>query len=341
MAKIAINGFGRIGKLAFRNIIYNYPNVEIGAVNTSGSVNIEGLAHFLKYDTVYGRFGKAVKINKPSGQEGELGSLEIEGKVYPFLGIREPEKIPWSKYEVETIIEATGVFKDQEKAGKHFSGGANKVIISAPPKDDMPIFILGVNNNKYQGQTICSNGSCTTNCAAPVIKTIMDVFGIKNVVMTTIHSYTSTQNLVDGSHKDLRRARAAAQNIIPTTTGAAKAVIAAIPELKGKFSASAIRVPTATGSFSDFTFILEKETTKEEVNDLFIQKSQNEMKNILFATYDEIVSTDIVGTPFSAIVDLSLTEVVNGNLLKVYAWYDNEWAYTCRLIEMASLVSSK
>ena len=338
MTKIAINGFGRIGKLVFRNIFLNYPNVEIAAVNTSGSVDIAGLAHLLRFDSVYGRFGKEVKVISPQSEE-ELGRLEIEGRQYPFFGIREPEKIPWSKYGVQTVIEATGVFKDQEKAGKHIAAGCNKIVISAPPKDASPIYILGVNHHEYKGENVISNGSCTTNCAAPVIKIINDYFGIEKVTMTTIHAYTSTQNLVDGSHKDLRRARAAATNIIPTSTGAAKAVIAAIPSLSGKFSASAVRVPILTGSFSDFTFVLPKTTTIEEVNSLFINKSSGEFKNLIFATYDPLVSSDIIGTTYSAIIDLSLTEVLGGNLLKVYAWYDNEWAYTCRLIEMATFIS--
>lgn len=339
MIKLSINGFGRIGKLVFRNIFLSYPNIEIGAVNTSGSMDIEGLAHLLRYDTVYGRFGKEVKVEHANNPE-ELGSLIIDNKRIPFLGIREPEKIPWAKYGISTVIEATGIFKDQEKAGKHLSAGAKKVVISAPPKDATPIYIMGVNQHDYKGQTIVSNGSCTTNCAAPVIKIINDFFGLEKVAMTTIHAYTSTQNIVDGSHKDLRRARAAASNIIPTSTGAAKAVVASLPILSGKFMASAIRVPTLTGSLSDFTFFLPKQTTKEEVNNLFIRKSMEEFKSLVFATTDEIVSSDIIGTTFSAIVDLSLTEVLGGNLVKVYAWYDNEWAYTCRLIELASFISS-
>lgn len=340
MVKIAINGFGRIGRAVFRAISMHYPNVEIAAVNTSGSMDINGLAHLLRYDTAYGQYAKDV-VTEASTTAPEIGKLTIEGKSVPFLAIREPDQIPWSTYGIDVVIESTGLFRDKEKAGKHLVGGAKKVIVSAPPKgEEIPIYILSVNETTYHGETVISNGSCTTNCVAPVAKIILEAFGIEQMAMTTIHAYTSSQLLVDNSHKDLRRARAAASNIIPTSTGAAKAVVSAIPALAGKFTAMALRIPILVGSFSDFTFRLSRTVTKEEVQQLFVEKANHEYKGIVFASNEPLVSSDIVGNSHSAIVDLELTDVLGGNLLKVAAWYDNEWGYACRIIELASYITS-
>lgn len=339
--KLAINGFGRIGRLVFRAALLSYADkVEVVAVNTSGSMDIFGWAHLLKYDSVYGRFPKEIKVEPAANQSGEIGKLIIEGKSHPFLAIREPEKIPWANYQTGTVCESTGVFRTKELAGKHFTGGAKRVIISAPPRsEEIPLYLLGVNEKSYQGESLISNGSCTTNCAAPVCKVVLEHFGIEKASMTTVHAYTADQQLVDGSHKkDLRRARAAASNIIPTTTGAAKAVISVLPQLKGKFSASAIRVPVLCGSFCDFTFLTQQKVSKEEINKLFEQKAKGESKGIIKVTNESLVSSDIIGNPASAIIDLSLTEVIGHNLLKVFAWYDNEWAYACRLIELAMYI---
>lgn len=342
MIKLAINGFGRIGRLVFRAALLSYADkVEVAAINTSGSMDIAGWVHLLKYDSVYGRFPKEIKVEMARKQNGEIGKLVIEGKDYPFLAIREPEKIPWQKYGVEVVIESTGVFRNKEKASKHFTGGAKNVIISAPPKGEgIPSYVLGVNTKNYKGEGLISNCSCTTYSVAPIIKIVLDHFGIEKVAMTTVHAYTADQQLVDGSHKDLRRARSAATNSIPTSSGAAKSVTAVLPRLAGKFCAHAIRVPIICGSLSDLTFITSKKVTKEGINSFFRQKAQEEYKGIVSVTDEPLVSSDIIGNPASAIVDLSLTEVIEENLLKVFTWYDNEWAYACRLIELASHISS-
>ena len=340
MIKLAINGFGRIGRAVFRTALLNYPNIEIVAVNTSGSMDIAGLAHLLRHDTAYGRFAKEITA-QPATTPPVIGTLTIEGKSYPFLAEREPDKIPWGSFGVDVVIESTGHFKDKEKASLHLAAGAKKVIVSAPPKgDEIPIYILGVNEKEHKGETIVSNGSCTTNCVAPIAKIILDAYGIEKAAMTTIHAYTSTQNIVDGSHKDLRRARAAATNIIPTSTGAAKAVVSAIPALSGKFTAMAIRVPILTGSFSGFTFMLSKSSPKEEVQQLFIDKASREYKGIVMASNEPLVSSDIVGNLHSAIVDLEFVDVLGGTMLKVAAWYDNEWGYACRIVELATYIAS-
>lgn len=340
MTKIAINGFGRIGRAVFRTVLLNYPNVEIVAVNTSGSMDITGLAHLLRHDSAYGRFAKEITA-QPAITPPTIGTLTIEGKSYPFLAERDPDKIPWGSFAVDVVIESTGYFTDKEKASMHLTGGAKKVIVSAPPKNnDIPIFILGVNEKEYKGETIVSNGSCTTNCVAPISKIILDAYGIEKAAMTTIHAYTSAQSLVDNSHKDLRRARAAACNIIPTSTGAAKAVVAAIPALSGKFTAMAMRVPILTGSFSDFTFMLSRAVTKEEVVALFTEKANREYKGIVYTSNEPLVSSDIVGNSHSAIVDLEFVNVLGSDMLKVAAWYDNEWGYACRIVELASYIAS-
>ncbi|MCR4264148.1 MAG: glyceraldehyde-3-phosphate dehydrogenase [Candidatus Roizmanbacteria bacterium] len=336
MSTIAINGFGRIGRLALRAALTKYPDVTVSAVNTSGSMDIHGWALLLKYDTAYGRFGKEVSVHE-SEQEGEIGSIEVDGKKIPFLAFRNPEEIPWGKYGAETILESTGVFRNREEAELHLKGGAKRVVISAPPKGgDIKTVMCGLNESEAHGETVVSNGSCTTYSTAPVIKTILQHFGIEKMTLTTIHAYTSDQRLIDNSHKDLRRARSAAQNIIPTSSGSAEAIIAIMPELKGKFESSAMRVPVMTGSLSDHTFITSQPVTVEDVNNVFKQESEGQFKNIMTVTEDPIVSSDIIGNDASAIVDLSLTSVIDGNLLKVYSWYDNEWSYALRLVEVAA-----
>lgn len=338
MKHIAINGFGRIGRLALRTALLNHNDADIKAVNTSGSMDMNGWYQLFKYDTVYGIFEKQVSF-KDGENENEIGRLVVDDNEIPFLANRNPEEIPWSDYDVEVVLESTGAFLTKEKAEKHLNGSVKRVIMSAPPKDDTPMIMLKVNQDSAEGHSIISNCSCTTYSTATVVQTIHDAFTIQKASLTTVHAYTSDQNLLDGSHKkDVRRARAAAVNMIPTSSGAAKAVTAVIPELKGKFEARAIRVPVTTGSLSELTFLLEKQTSVEEINETLKNAANGVYKGILGTTSDPIVSSDIVGTSESAIVDLSLTTVVDGNLATVFAWYDNEWSYACRLVELASAV---
>jgi len=293
----------------------------------------------LKYDSVYRTFGREVKISEPQGAR-EIGSLLINGNLYPLLAERELSKIPWFAYRPDVVIESTGVFRKAEEVEQHLKAGAPKVIISAPPKGEgIPIFLMGVNEKEYQGEKIISNGSCTTNCVAPVVKLIKEKFGIEQAALTTIHAYTADQELVDGSHKDLHRARAAAQNIIPTETGAAESVIAVFPELAGKFAGTAIRVPVICGSYSDLTFKIVKTATIDELNSLFQKAAEGKMKDILAVTTEPLVSGDIIGNPASSIIDLNMTTVVADDLIQVGAWYDNEWAYARRLLEEAIYIA--
>lgn len=336
MSTVAINGFGRIGRLALRAALLKVSDVTISAVNTSGSMDIDGWAALFRFDSTYRTFPKDVTVHK-SEQEGEIGSIEVDGKKIPFMAFRNPDEIPWSKYGVETVLESTGVFRKREQAELHMKGGAKCVVISAPAKsDDIKTVMRGLNESDVKGETVVSNSSCTTYSSAPVIKTVLDHFGIEKMSLTTIHAYTSDQRLLDNSHKDLRRARSAAQNIIPTSSGSAEAVISLMPELKGKFESTAVRVPVMTGSLSDHTFLLQKTVTVEEVNNAFKQESEGQFKGIMTTTTDPVVSTDIIGNDASAIVDLSLTNVIDGNLLKVSSWYDNEWSYALRLVELAA-----
>ncbi len=336
--RVAINGFGRIGRQAFK-LALEKKELEVVAINDLTSPEV--LAHLLKYDSNYGRF------------PAEIGHTEkgivVNGNAYTVYAEKEPEKLPWGKLKVDVVIESTGRFTDSEKASAHIKAGARKVIISAPAKDEgiTPTIVLGVNEQDYHGQPIVSNASCTTNCITPVMAVLETEFGIEKALMTTIHSYTAEQNLVDGpppggKSNDLRRARAAAVNIIPTTTGAAISATQALPELKGKFDGLAIRVPTPVGSLSDFTMVLKKSTTKEAINEAFKKAaSQKRYKGILEVSTEPLVSSDIVGNPASCIVDLSLTQVVDGNLVKVIAWYDNEFGYSNRLVEECVLVGKK
>jgi glyceraldehyde 3-phosphate dehydrogenase len=349
MVKVGINGFGRIGRIAFRIWLLKHEGaMEIAAVNTSGSMNVDGWAHLVNYDTMFRKFAKhvgteEVKDSKEATDEDPLiGYFKVDDKKIPVLAQRDPAKIPWGKYGVEVVIESTGVFRTEEAAKKHAIGGAKRVIISAPSKGgNVQTSVIGVKEASGEAEVV-SNASCTTNCVAPVMAVLQSKFGVEKALLTTIHSYTDDQNLQDNSHKDMRRARAAAENIIPTSTGAAIATTETIPELKGIFDGKAIRVPTATGSISDFTVLLKKETTVEEVNNAFRQATENALyKGILAVTEEDLVSSDIIGRDESSIVDLSLTQVVGGNLVKVFAWYDNEWGYANRLVEQVIRVGER
>ncbi|OGM11641.1 type I glyceraldehyde-3-phosphate dehydrogenase, partial [Candidatus Woesebacteria bacterium RBG_16_36_11] len=351
MVKVGINGFGRIGRIAFRIwLLKHVYEIEIGAINTSGSMNVDGWVHLVNYDTMYRKFeieigSEKVKDSKDATDEDPLiGYLLVKGKdvKVPILAQRDPAKIPWKKYGVSVVIESTGAFTKEEDAKKHAVGGAKRVILSAPAKGgNVQTYVLGVNEYKGEGEVL-SNASCTTNCVAPVAAVIQSAFGIEKALMTTVHSYTDDQNLQDNSHKDLRRARAAAENIIPTTTGAAIATTETIPALKDLFDGMSLRVPTATGSISDFTFLLKKNVTVEDVNGALKSAAEENalFKGILAVSEEPLVSSDIIGRSESAIVDLNLTQVVGGNLVKVFAWYDNEWGYANRLIEQVIRVGN-
>jgi glyceraldehyde 3-phosphate dehydrogenase len=325
--RIAINGFGRIGRSAFK-IALERKGVEVVAINDL--TDAATLAHLLKYDTTYGAYRRDVLAEK--------GALIVDGNRYPVYAEPDPKKLPWNELGVDVVLECTGRFVDGESAGQHLTAGAKKVVLSAPPKgeNEIPTYLIGVNDREYNGEPVVSNASCTTNCIAPVAKIILKQFGIVKAMMTTIHSYTADQNLEDGPHKDLRRARAAAQNIVPTSTGAAISVTHILPELVGKFDGLAVRVPTIVASLTDFTFLIGKKTTVEEVNRVLEEASHDvEFSRALAVTREPLVSSDFIGNPFSSIVDLSLTKVVDGDLVKVMAWYDNEWGYSNRLVELA------
>ncbi|MEX0621873.1 MAG: type I glyceraldehyde-3-phosphate dehydrogenase [Candidatus Woykebacteria bacterium] len=327
MLKVAINGFGRIGRSAFKVALDHHKN-EVVIVGINDLTDAATLAHLLKYDTAYGVYDKKVSS---SGNNIEVGS-----KKYQIFSEKEPANLPWRELGVDVVIESTGFFTNKEGSMGHIKVGAKRVVISAPAKGgDIGTYLIGVNAEKDDGsEQIINNASCTTNCIAPVAAVMHAKFGVAKALMTTVHSYTADQNLQDGPHKDLRRARAAAENIVPTTTGAAIATTEAIPELKGLFDGAAIRVPTPVGSISDFTFLLKKKVTTEEVNKAFEEASANPVyKGVLAVTEEPLVSSDIVGRTESSIVDLSLTQVVDGDLVKVFAWYDNEIGYSHRLIE--------
>ena len=360
LPSFGINGFGRIGRTAARVWLKSYTNKsELKVINTSGSMELTDWAHLLKYDTNYGVLKAKIKLEQQQSKDQVsddnpvLGVITISTNSNPIrehsitvLAQRDPAKIPWEKYGVETVIESTGIFNTQEKASSHFQGGAKQVILSAPPKgDNVTSIVIGVSDFKHQTSSlkpqIFSNESCTTNCVAPVAQIMVQNFGVEKAMMTTIHAYTDDQNLHDNSHQDLRRARSAAQNLVPTTTGAARATTRAIKELDGLFDGLAIRVPISVGSLADLTFVTKKTTSIEAVNQAFIEASQTaRWQGILSVTNDPIVSSDIVGRSESSIVDLSLTNVVDGNLVKIISWYDNEWGYCHRLIEQISHLSS-
>lgn len=329
MLKVAINGFGRIGRSAFKIALEKFSG-QIEIVGINDLTDSKTLAHLLKYDSSYGVWDHNVSADNSPTEE----YITVDGKKFPVFKEKDPQNLPWKDLGVDVVIESTGRFTDKAGALQHIQAGAKKVIISAPAKGgDVPTLVLGVNGDKYSGEEVINNASCTTNCIAPVAEVINQKFGISKAMMTTIHAYTADQNLQDGPHKDLRRARAAAANIVPTSTGAAKATAETIPALKGLFDGVAIRVPVAVGSVCDFTFLLKKKVTVEEVNKTLTEASEGHLKGIMAVTDEPIVSSDIIGRPESSIVDLGLTQVVDGDMVKVFAWYDNEFGYSNRLVE--------
>jgi len=331
---IAINGFGRIGRQTFKAILEKKAsNLKVVAINDL--TNTETLAHLLKYDSAYGIYSKKVSHTKDS--------IVIDSIKYPVYAIKDPKTLPWKDLKVDVVLECTGIFRDNEKASWHLEAGAKKVIISAPCKTDgeMKTIVLGVNEKDLKkNDKIISMASCTTNCLAPLTAVMKKEFGIEKAIMTTTHSYTADQVLVDGPHSDLRRARAAAANIIPTTTGAAIATGLVIPSLKGKFDGLSLRVPTIVVSICDVVYLLKKKTTEEAINKA-IKKASAKMKGILTYTEEPLVSTDFIGNPNSSIVDLACTKVVGGDLVKMISWYDNEWGYSNRLADLAEYMGKK
>lgn len=342
MKTFAINGAGRIGRLAFRIWFEKHQDkLDLKVINTSGSMEIADWVHLLKYDTAYGTFTHKITFKQlqsrqeVTAEKPELGYLKVgEAKIY-LTAQKDPALLPWKKYAVDLVLESTGAFTKAKDLEKHLTAGAKKVLLSAPGKGEgIESAVIGVNQADRNCQ-IFSNLSCTTNCIAPITKIIKDSLGIEKAMLSTIHSYTNDQNLQDNSHKkDLRRARAAANNIVPTSTGAAKAVTKIIPSLKDKFDGLAIRVPTLTVSLADLTFVTKKDTTVEKLAEIFTKASKEDYKKVLAVSNEPLVSSDFIGCEYSAVVDLPLLQVVDGNLVKVIAWYDNEWGYTCRLMEM-------
>ncbi|MEO0088235.1 MAG: type I glyceraldehyde-3-phosphate dehydrogenase [candidate division WOR-3 bacterium] len=332
MARIAINGFGRIGRLVLRIGLEN-KNLEFVAINDVADGKI--LGHLLKYDSVHGQSPYEIKAEKDR--------LIVKEREIFVLNERDIKNLPWEKLKVDIVIEASGVFRKKEELENHLKNGAKKVILTAPPKDEKEIksFVLGINEKDYDPEKdhIISNASCTTNCLLPLIKVLHENFRIISGYMTTIHAYTNDQRILDAPHKDLRRARACGLSMIPTTTGAAKMIGVIFPELKGKISGIAIRVPVANVSMVDLSCVVEKQTNKEEVNQVFKKASQTYLSKYLQYVEEELVSQDFVGNPYSCIFDATLTDVIDNNFVKVYAWYDNEWGYSCRVVELAELVA--
>jgi len=352
--RIAINGFGRIGRNALK-IALGMADIEVVAVNDLTNAKI--LSHLLKYDSVYGYYDKEIKVEE-GGQvvlvEGQAAPqdhltksvsqenfLIVSGRKIKVLSEKEPADLPWKDLGIDVVLECTGRFTDNDAAAIHLKSGAKRVVVSAPTKGgEVKTFLLGVNLEKYNGEEIISNASCTTNCISPIAAIISSKFGVAKAAMTTIHAYTAEQNLVDGVppqlHADLRRSRAAAYNISPTTTGAAISTTEVLPNLKGVFDGLAVRVPVIAGSLSDFTFLVKKKVTVDEVNHVFLEAKENPFyKGVIDVSWEPLVSSDVIGSPYSAIVDLTLTKVIDGDLVKVIAWYDNEWGYSNRLVEMA------
>jgi glyceraldehyde 3-phosphate dehydrogenase len=329
--RVGINGFGRIGRNFFRAALKQGADFEVVAVNDL--TDTKTLAHLLKYDSILGRFDGEVSFTEDS--------LIVNGKEIKVLAQRNPADLPWGELGVEVVVESTGFFTDGEKAKAHIEAGAKKVVISAPAKNVDGTFVMGVNDGDYTNDlNIVSNASCTTNCLAPLAKVLHENFGIERGIMTTIHSYTGDQRILDAPHKDLRRARAAALNMIPTKTGAAQAVALVLPELKGRFDGLAVRVPTPPGSLTDLTFVAEKEVSVEAIKAAVKAAAEGELKGVLEYTEDPIVSHDIVGNPHTSIFDATETKVI-GNLVKVLSWYDNEWGYSNALVRLTALVGSK
>jgi glyceraldehyde 3-phosphate dehydrogenase len=336
--KVAINGFGRIGRLTVRAMMERkVEGVDLVAINDLAPLDIN--AHLLKYDSNYGRFAGTVEVKG--------GNLIVDGDEFAVLSERDPSALPWKKLGVDVVLECTGVFRTVEKAGAHLTAGAKNVIVSAPfsgeTGPDNPTIVLGVNDKVFDPakHKVISNASCTTNCLAPVAKVLQDSFGIEKGLMTTVHAYTNDQQVLDLVHKDPRRARAAALNIIPTSTGAAAAIGLVVPELKGRMDGISLRVPAGTGSAVDLTCVLEKSATAEHVNKAFEAAASGPMKGFLEITYDPIVSSDIRGYPVSSVVDGSETKVMADTMVKVISWYDNEWAYSCRLGDLVAIIAKK
>ncbi len=330
MVRVAINGFGRIGRNVFRAGI-GEDDIDFVAINDL--MDTKTLAHLLKYDSVHGRFNGTVTADE--------GSITVNGKEMKVYSERDPGNLPWGDLGIDVVVESTGFFTHREGASKHLDAGADKVIISAPAKEPDITIVIGVNNGNYDKDKhrIISNASCTTNCLAPVAKVLNNAFEIKRGFLTTCHSYTSSQRILDLPHRDLRRARAAALSIIPTTTGAARAIGAVLPELNGKLDGMALRVPTPNGSINDLVVEVGRDVTPEEVNSVLREASQGELKGILDYTEEPIVSRDIIGNPHSAIVDALSTNVIGGSLVKVLSWYDNEWGFSSRMVDLIKYVS--
>ncbi|MEW1869673.1 MULTISPECIES: type I glyceraldehyde-3-phosphate dehydrogenase [Streptomyces] len=331
--RVGINGFGRIGRNYFRALLEQGADIEIVAVNDLGDTATT--AHLLKYDTILGRLKQEVSHT--------ADTITVDGRTIKVLSERNPADIPWGELGVDIVIESTGIFTKKEDAEKHIAGGAKKVIISAPAKNEDITLVMGVNHEQYDAANhhVISNASCTTNCVAPMAKVLDENFGIVKGLMTTVHAYTNDQRILDFPHKDLRRARAAAENIIPTTTGAAKATALVLPQLKGKLDGMAMRVPVPTGSVTDLVVELSREVTKEEVNAAFQKAAEGELKGYLEYTEDAIVSSDIVNAPASCTFDSSLTMVQDGKSVKVIGWYDNEWGYSNRLVDLTVFVGNQ
>ncbi|MDD2354043.1 MAG: type I glyceraldehyde-3-phosphate dehydrogenase [Patescibacteria group bacterium] len=329
---VAINGFGRIGRCALKVIFDSFPNINIVAINDLAETEI--LAHLLRFDTVYGRYNKEVS--------DASGMIIVDKKKIPVFAIKDPSQLPWKKLKVDVVLECTGVFRDREALSLHLKAGAKKVILSAPAKGKgVKMIVLGVNEKKItKKDDMLSCASCTTNCLAPATEIIRQKFGIKKALMTTIHAYTANQNIVDGPNKDKRRARAGALNIVPTTTGAAIATTEVIPQLKNNFDGMAVRVPVPVGSLVDAVYILKKKTTATKVNDALTKAAAGKLKGIIAVTHEEIVSSDVIGNTNSTIIDATSTNVLGGDMLKLISWYDNEWGYSNRLVELA-LLSAK
>ncbi|MGY6022241.1 type I glyceraldehyde-3-phosphate dehydrogenase [Streptomyces spinosirectus] len=331
--RVGINGFGRIGRNYFRALLEQGADIEIVAVNDLGDTATT--AHLLKYDTILGRLKHEVSHT--------ADTITVDGHTIKVLSERNPADIPWGEFGVDIVIESTGIFTKKEDAAKHIAGGAKKVLISAPAKDEDITIVMGVNQDKYDpaNHHVISNASCTTNCVAPMAKVLDENFGIVKGLMTTVHAYTNDQRILDFPHKDLRRARAAAENIIPTTTGAAKATALVLPQLKGKLDGIAMRVPVPTGSATDLVVELSREVTKDEVNAAFKKASEGELQGYLSYTEDQIVSSDIVSDPASCTFDSSLTMVQEGTTVKILGWYDNEWGYSNRLVDLTVFVGNQ
>jgi len=332
--RVGINGFGRIGRQVLKAMRdYYKDSIDIVAFNDLG--DLETMAHLFRYDSTYGRYNGKVEVKD--------GNLIVDGDSIKALSAKDPATLPWGDLGVDIVIESTGIFTDREQAAKHLEGGAKKVIISAPAKKEDITIVLGVNEEKYDpaNHHVVSNASCTTNCLAPAAKVVHEKYNILNAFMTTIHSYTNDQRILDLPHKDLRRARSAAINIIPTTTGAAKAVSLVIPDLKGKFDGFSVRVPTPTVSLVDFVAVVEKApTSKEEMIAAFEEAANGRMKNILAVEHSQLVSSDFVGNPFSSTIDVESCSV-NKTLVKVVTWYDNEWGYSCRTADLAKFIGDR